>query len=116
MIIEKDLTEEEKKKEEQNKYSFFNTIVNFAKPYLQKICSKEFYEFFKVEEMCNYDDTQKFYADYELNPEIERLYFHLLYFDLVITIFSFNDFEGYESLSEARFFEEKEEKIWALNL
>ena len=60
--------------------------------------------------MYNYDDSNRFKEEYKLNPEIDSLYFHLLIFDLIITIYSFYDYEDYDCSFVKYFFESKETK------
>ena len=117
MDIENDLEEKKEQEEDEDaNFGYFHNMIKFSKVYLDIICSKEFFDFFGIKDLFNYDDSEKFYQDYQLNPEIDCLYFHLLCFDLVVTIFSFYGYNGYDYSFEKYFFEEKATKLSNLKL
>ena len=101
--------------DEDDEYSNIHYKINFIYKYLEKICDEEFYEFFKIKERFQLDETKNFKQDYQLNPQIDSLYFHLLYFDLVFSIYSYYGDKDYISTFEANFFEKKRDKWCFLN-
>ena len=77
---------ENEKEENESRLLYFNDIIEFISDYLNILCDNEFLEFFNIKERYNYDEEGDFLDNYILNPEIDSLYFHLLFFDLLINI------------------------------
>lgn len=96
--------------DEVGDYTVFEEAIKFISIYLQKICSKEFFEFFDISKKYQYDDGNKFSDKYQLNPEIDCLFFHLMFLDLIITIYSTYGYSHFEYSFHYIFFEEKKIK------
>ena len=108
-IIKMDV--ENEKEENESRLLYFNDIIEFISDYLNIICDNEFLEFFNIKERYNYDEEGDFLDNYILNPEIDSLYFHLLFFDLLITIYSINGNSEYDKSMIDVFFEKKKKKF-----
>ena len=98
---------------EENGNIFFK--CKFINRYLNKICNEEFYEFFNIKEHFQFDDSKNFEQEYKLSPQIDSLFFHLLYFDLIFSIYSIYGDNDYISNFENNFFETKMEKFSYFN-
>ena len=101
-------------KEVNENFIFYKII--FISKYLDKICDKEFYEFFNINEQFQLDESKKFEPNYKLNPHIDALFFHLLYFDLIFSIYSINGDNYYMDNFESIFFEFKSHKLYYLRI
>ena len=110
-LIKMDVENEEEEDDDEAKLLYFNDIIEFISDYLKIICDDEFLEFFNVKNKYNFDDTNNFIGKYILNPEIDSLYFHLLFFDLLITIYSLNGNSEYDKSMIDVFFEKKKKKF-----
>ena len=97
-------------KENEN-YLKFKQTIKFISEYLTKICDKEFYEFFDISNQIKLDENQRFCEEYKLSPQIDSLYFHLLFFDLIINIYSLYGQSNFDYSFHLNFFEKTEEKI-----
>ena len=111
-IIEMDIdNEEEEQEDDEEVFNSFNNTIIFISHYLNMICNDEFLEFFNVKNYYKFDETQKFSRDYKLNPEIDSLYFHLLFLDLLVTIYSSHGKNNYDKSMKDIFFETKKNKL-----
>ena len=104
--MEIDLTERVEKT-----FNEFSEIGQFIIEYLDIILDKEFNECFKIKKTVNLDDSPKFNHNYNITPEIDSLFFHLLFFDLLMIIFSVQGRKNYDVKSKYIFFEKKAKKI-----
>ena len=107
-----DVNDEIDENEENGNIFFKCTFIN---RYLNKICNEEFYEFFNIKEHFQCDDSKNFEQEYKLSPQIDSLFFHLLYFDLIFSIYSIYGDNDYISNFENNFFETKMEKFSYFN-
>ena len=92
--------------EDENEiYSNFQDNVVFIADYLDIICDDEFQEVFNVKNQYYFDDeSKKFVQEYQLSPDIDSLFFHLLFFDLLISINIYQgDFDFDETLKKVYF-------------
>ena len=91
--------------EDENKiYENFTDNIVFIADYLDIICDDEFQEVFNVKNQYYLDESKKFVQEYQLNPDIDSLYFHLLFFDLLVSINIYQgDFEFDDSLKKVYF-------------
>ena len=96
--------------EENQKFPIFVLAINFIAEYLDTICDKEFYEFFNINNKYNLNENQKFNNEYSLDPKIDSLYFHMLYFDLIVSIYSLFGNKYFEKSLINIFFEKKDKK------
>ena len=64
---------------------------------------------------CFYLMKVKIEQDYKLNSQIDSLLFHLLYFDLVFSIYSIYGENDYINNFKCNFFEKKRDKWCYLN-
>ena len=80
-----DVNDEIDENEENGNIFFKCTFIN---RYLNKICNEEFYEFFNIKEHFQCDDSKNFEQEYKLSPQIDSLFFRLLCFDLIFSIYS----------------------------
>ena len=90
--------------------------IKFIYNYLEKIFNEEFYEFFNINEQFQLDESKNFEKDYNLNPEIDSLFFHLLYFDLIFSIYCLYGGSDYLYKYENIFFENKRDKFFYLSM
>jgi len=109
-IEDENIDEIENENEEIIKCQFISKL-EFMLKYLEKINSKEFYDFFNLKQKFESDDSEYFNKDYKVKPNIDSLFFHLLYFDLVFCLYSFNEDLNYVTLYEENFFEKKLKKL-----
>ena len=84
--------------------------LEFMSKYLEKINSQEFYDFFDLKKKFESNDSENFDRDYKVKTNIDSLFFHLLYFDLIICLYSFNQDSNYLTSYEENFFEKKLKK------
>ena len=91
--------------EDENEiYSNFQDNVVFIADYLDIICGDEFQEVFNVMNQYYLDESKKFVQEYQLSPDIDSLLFHLLFFDLLISINIYQgDFDFDETLKKVYF-------------
>ena len=85
--------------------------LDFMSKYLEKLNDQEFNEFFNLKQKFKSDDKYNFNLDYEVKPNIDSLFFHLLYFDLIICLYSFHGNSNYIHSYEENFFEKKVKKL-----
>lgn len=97
-------------------YRNFKDNVAFIADYLDIICDDEFQEVFNVKNQYYLDESKKFIQEYQLSPDIDSLFFHLLFFDLIININIYQgDFDFDETLKKV-YFENRIIKSSKLNL
>ena len=78
------------KTENRKKKRLFKNKIKLIYPILEKIFDNDdFFDIFKVEEYYKYDDIDKFKKDYKLKPNLDELYFHLLFLDFILCIHVF---------------------------
>ena len=104
---EEDVDEDE---DEDEIFDNFKDNIVFIADYLNIICDDEFLEFFNVKNQYNLDESQKFVQEYQLNPDIDSLFYHLLFFDLLITINFYHGNSNFDKSLKYIFFEKKEIK------
>ena len=97
-------TENNESEDESKIYKNFKDNIVFIADYLDIICDDEFQEVFNVKNQYYLDESNKFVQEYQLNPDIDSLYFHLLFFDLLVSINIYQgDFEFDDSLKKVYF-------------
>ena len=101
---------------EEEKFIYFKNISIFISDFINIICSDEFHECFNVKNKYQLDKKENFNLEYKLNPEIDSLYFHLLFFDLILTIYSSHGKTNYNDKLKHVFFEKKEIKLTTLEV
>ena len=68
----------------------FKNKIKLIYPILKNIFyNDDFLDIFKVEKYYKYDDIDKFKKDYKLTPNLDELYFHLLFLDFILCIHVF---------------------------
>jgi len=76
--------------ESRRKKRLFKNKIKLIYPILEKIFDNDdFFDIFKVEQYYKYDDIEKFKKGYKLNPNLDELYFHLLFLDFILCIYVF---------------------------
>ena len=111
--INENINEDEDKDKDENETTIKYNIISkleFMSKYLEKINHQEFYDFFDLKQKFEINDSESFDKYYKVKPNIDSLFFHLLYFDLVICLYSFNQDPNYVTSYEENFFEEKIKK------
>lgn len=89
----------------------FRDNITYIADYLNKICDDEFFEVFNVKNQYHLDEIKKFVQEYQLNPELDSLYFHLLFFDLLLSLYIHHGDITHEAALKNIFFEKKQKKI-----
>ena len=100
--------------EKQNYISFIGKTA-FMNEFLEKILDDDFYIFFDVSNKFN-EKEEAYDKSYILKPEIDSLYFHLLYFDLLICIYSLYGDRFFIKSFSNNFFENRKTKLKVLKL
>ena len=106
----------DKDEDEEKTFIYFKNIAIFISDFIDIICSEEFQECFNVKNKYQLDEKDNFNSEYKLNPEIDSLYFHLLLFDLILTIYSSYGKTNYNEKFKHVFFEKKEIKLTTLEV
>ena len=92
--------------------SDFNSKILFINPFLIKILSNDFQAIFSL---INLKKESKSHL-YEAKPKMNPLIFHLLFLELILYIYNFNDSDTYISkFNHIFFFETKQEKFEFFN-
>ena len=88
-------------------YNNFTDNVVLIADYLDIICDDEFQEVFNIKNQYYLDESKKFVQEYQLNPDIDSLYFHLLFFDLLISVNIYQGDFDYDETLKKNCFENK---------
>jgi hypothetical protein len=91
----------------------FKEKIEFMSQFLKKILDDEFLDLFGLSKTKLFDfyKNEKFDKDYVLNGKIDSLFFHLLYMDLLICIFSLHGDSHYIKPFCQNFYETKKSKL-----
>ena len=90
----------------------FNSKLEFIKPFLKKIISKDFKEIFNLMKIKEENSSNA----YKVKPKMNSLVFHLLFFELIFHIYNiYNDEQYISKFNHRFFFETREEKIIFFN-
>ena len=99
-----------------NKNEILDNKCRFIKPILDIIFENdEFFKIFEVEKYKKEVEINNFQNGYKLKPNIDALYFHLLFIDFIMCIYSIKRKDNF--LTEKivkKFFEKKKEKLNSL--